>query len=78
MLELPRNVIVRTGCFRRMMLRLCCFKDVFHCQLPTMEILFVGLRGTKVTLKSFELRKGRSVSLKIGCVIWEVLEHLVR
>lgn len=55
MLELPRNILFRTGCFLWMdayaKLMLCCLADVFNCQLPAAEILCVGLRRSMVTLK---------------------------
>lgn len=55
MLELPINILFRTGCFLWMdayaKLMLCCLADVFNCQLPAAEILCVGLRRSMVTLK---------------------------
>jgi hypothetical protein len=38
-------------------LMLCCLTDVFDCQLRAVEILFVGLRRSMVTLKRMGIEK---------------------
>jgi hypothetical protein len=34
------------------MLMLCCLTEVFDCQLPAMEIVFMGLRGNSTVEQS--------------------------
>ena len=58
------------------MLMRCCLTDTFDCQLPAIDILFVGLRDRNVTFKEDEIEKGQAYKYQDWRFGMGSLDHL--